>query len=173
MPRSKVGNRRAKSSAQSSIANSQFPIPHGWSRGSGYAHAVVADGRQVFIAGQIGWDPATETLVNGGFVAQTRQALANIVAVLSAAGATPQHLVRLTWFITDREAYLTGRTAIGTAYREVIGRHFPAMSVIVVSALVEPGAQIEIEATAVVPRRPRAKASARTGNSTGSTRRPR
>ena len=83
--------------------------------------------------------------------AQARQAFQNIVAVLAAAGATPDSLVRLTWFITDRDAYLRDTTGIGAAYREVIGRHFPAMSVLVVSALLEPGAVIEIEATAVVP----------------------
>src|SRR5690349_24936844 len=115
----------------SPIPNVLFPIPHGWQRGSGYSHAIAAQGRPLFIAGQIGWDPVTQTLVTGGFVAQTRQALANISAVLSAAGAEPAHLVRLTWFITDRDAYLHGREGIGAAYREVIGRHFPTMSVIV------------------------------------------
>jgi enamine deaminase RidA (YjgF/YER057c/UK114 family) len=83
--------------------------------------------------------------------AQTRQALANIAAVLAAAGAEPAHLVRLTWFITGREAYLRERRAIGAAYREVLGRHFPAMSVVVVATLLEPGAEVEIEATAVIP----------------------
>ena len=133
-----------------SILDSRFPIPDGWPRGSGYSHAVVAEGRQIFVAGQIGWDPVTRTVVPGGMAAQARQAFQNIVAVLTAAGATPDSLVRLTWFITDRDAYLRDTTAIGAAYREVIGRHFPAMSVLVVSALLEPGALIEIEATAVV-----------------------
>jgi len=140
------------------------PIPDGWERGSGYSHAVVAEGRQLFIAGQIGWDHATQTLVTGGFVAQTRQALANIVAVLAAGGAGPAHIVRLTWFITDRDAYLGASEAIGVAYRDVIGRHFPAMSVIVVSGLLASGAQVEIEATAVIP--------SRKNNSTGAKRRP-
>ena len=136
---------------QRSIPDSRFPIPDGWARGSGYSHAVAAEGRQIFIAGQIGWDPATMKVVPGGVVAQSRQAFANIAAVLAAAGATPANLVRLTWFITDRDAYLRERAAIGAAYREVLGRHFPAMSVVVVAGLLEPGAEVEIEATAVVP----------------------
>ena len=133
------------------IPHSLFPIPDGWPRGSGYSHAVVAEGRQLFISGQIGWNPITERLVDGGIAAQARQALANIAAVLAAAGAEPAHLVRLTWFITGRETYLRERRAIGAAYRELLGRHFPAMSVVVVSTLLEPGAEVEIEATAVIP----------------------
>ena len=128
----------------------RLPIPNGWPRGSGYSHAVVAEGRQMYIAGQIGWDPITRQVASG-IVAQTRQALENIVAVLRAGSARPEHLVRLTWFITDRDAYVREQRAIGAAYRDVIGRHFPAMSVIVVPALIEPGAEVEIEATAVVP----------------------
>ena len=155
----------------SSIPDSRFPIPDGWERGSGYSHAVLTEGRQLFIAGQIGWDHATQTLVTGGLVAQTRQALANIVAVLAAAGTEPARIVRLTWFITDRDAYLGARESLGVAYRDVIGRHFPPMSVIVVSALLEPGAQVEIEATAVIPSRLRAASSARKTKSTGVKRR--
>jgi len=128
-----------------------FPVPAGWSRGSGYSHAVVGEGRTVFLAGQIGWDPVTLVVAPGGLVAQTRQAFQNIVTLLAAAGAGAEHIVRLTWFITDREAYLRERAAIGAAYRDVIGRHFPAMSVVVVAALLEPGAVVEIEATAVIP----------------------
>ena len=131
----------------------QFPIPDGWGRGSGYSHVVVAEGKQIFIAGQIGWDPITRVVIPGGMVAQASQAFENISTVLDAAGATADHLVRLTWFITDRDAYLRDAKAIGAAYRDKLGRHYPAMSVIVVSALLEPGAVIEIEATAVVPAR--------------------
>lgn len=138
-------------SSRHSIPDFRFPIPDGWPRGSGYSHAVVAEGRQIFIAGQIGWDPVIMKVVSGGVVAQSRQAFANIAAVLAAAGATPAHLVRLTWFVTDRDAYLRERAAIGAAYREVLGRHFPAMSVVVVAGLLEPGAEVEIEATAVLP----------------------
>jgi enamine deaminase RidA (YjgF/YER057c/UK114 family) len=112
---------------------------------------VVSGGRGVYIAGQIGWDPISLQLAEGGLIAQTRQALRNLIAALAAAGAGPAHLVRLTWFVTDRDAYIAARQAIGEVYRDVIGRYFPAMSVIFVSALVEPGAVVEIEATAVVP----------------------
>ena len=125
--------------------------PSNWPLGAGYSHGFSAEGRAVFVAGQIGWDPITQTMVPGGMPAQVRQALANIVAVLEAAGAAAGHLVRLTWFITDREAYAQDRQAIGAAYREVIGRHFPPMSVIVVAGLLAPGAMVEIEATAVIP----------------------
>jgi len=127
------------------------PIPDGWPRGSGYSHAVSAEGRTLFLSGQIGWNPITERVVEGGMAAQGRQAFMNIVALLAAGGAEPTHLVRLTWFVTGREAYLRERRAIGAAYREIFGRHYPAMSVVVVSTLLEPGAEIEIEATAVVP----------------------
>ena len=125
--------------------------PSNWPLGSGYAHGFSAEGRAIFVAGQIGWDPVTLAIAPGGMPAQVRQALANVAAVLEAAGAEAGHLVRLTWFITDREAYLQDRKAIGAAYREVIGRHFPPMSVIVVAGLLEPGALVEIEATAVIP----------------------
>jgi enamine deaminase RidA (YjgF/YER057c/UK114 family) len=153
--------RRPEERVSLSVPDSQFPVPAGWSRGSGYSHAVAAEGRQLFIAGQIGWDPVSLKIVPGGIVAQSRQAFTNIAAVLASAGATPAHLVRLTWFITDRNAYLRERTAIGSAYREVLGRHFPAMSVVVVAGLLEPGAEVEIEATAVVP------SESGTGPSTG------
>ena len=149
---------RDRGPAESSIPDSRFPIPAlihptTWPAGSGYAHGISTEGRILFVAGQIGWDPVTQKLVAGGLAAQTRQALANIVAVLAAGAAEPAHLVRLTWFITDRAQYLRDRKAIGAAYREVIGRHFPPMSVVVVSALLEEGAEVEIEATAVVPSR--------------------
>src|SRR5262252_7155693 len=124
--------------------------PSDWPTGSGYSHGFAAEGRLLFVAGQIGWDPNTQA-VETGLVDQTRQALANIVTVLRAGGAAPTDLVRLTWFITDRDAYLRDRKAIGVAYRDVIGRHFPPMSVIVVAGLLEPGAMVEIEATAVIP----------------------
>ena len=124
--------------------------PDGWARPRGYANGVSATGRQIFVAGQIGWS-AEQQLVAGGLVEQTRQALANIVAILAVDGARPEHLVRLTWYVTDRASYLAEGTALGAAYREVIGRHFPAMSAVEVRALMEPGAVVEIEATAVVP----------------------
>ena len=123
--------------------------PEGWPKPSGYANAVSAEGRAVYVAGQVGWDPATQQIVPGGFAAQVRQALQNVVAALGAAGARPDQITRLTWYITDRDAYLNERKQIGAAYRDVIGRHFPAMSVVVVAGLIEAGAVVEIEATAI------------------------
>lgn len=125
--------------------------PVGWPRPSGYANAVSAAGRTVFVAGQIGWDPATATFRAVTFLDQVRQALENVVAALAAAGARPDQITRLTWYVTDRELYLSHRKAIGASYREIIGRHFPAMSVVVVAGLIEAAAQVEIEATAVIP----------------------
>jgi enamine deaminase RidA (YjgF/YER057c/UK114 family) len=125
--------------------------PAEWPRPSGYANAMVANGRVIALAGQIGWNPQTRRLVSDDFVAQVRQALKNIIQVLQAAGAGPQEIVRLTWFITDKQAYVSRRQEVGAAYREVMGKHFPAMSVVVVSALVEDRAKVEIEATAVLP----------------------
>ena len=124
--------------------------PEGWPRPRGYSNGVAATGRQLFLAGQIGWD-ASQRLVPGGLVPQAEQALRNIVAVLAADGATPEHLVRLTWYVTDRAAYLAAAAPLGEAYRRVIGRHFPAMTAVEVRALMEADAVVEIEATAVVP----------------------
>jgi enamine deaminase RidA (YjgF/YER057c/UK114 family) len=124
--------------------------PPAWAKPKGYAHGVVAAGRMVFLGGQVGWDE-TETVVSEDFVAQARQALGNIITILAEAGGRPDHIVRLTWFVTDRDAYLSSQEALGRAYREVMGRHYPAMSLVVVAALVEAGAQVEIEATAVLP----------------------
>lgn len=111
---------------------------------------MSARGRQVHVAGQIGWDE-NGRLVSTELVAQARQALRNIVTVLACDDARPEHLVRLTWYVIDRNAYIASGSALGEAYREVIGHHFPAMSAVEVSALIEPGALVEIEATAVVP----------------------
>jgi enamine deaminase RidA (YjgF/YER057c/UK114 family) len=123
--------------------------PAGWAPPRGYANGVAAEGRQVFVGGQIGWD-ANQRFVSDDFAAQARQALANIVAVLAEAGARPEHLVRLTWYVTSRDEYNAALGEIGAAYRELIGRHYPAMSVVVVAGLLEPRAKVEIEATAVV-----------------------
>lgn len=125
--------------------------PDGWPRPKGYANGVAARGRTLWVAGQIGWDPVTGQVVSDNFAAQARQALVNLTAVLRTGGAEPHHLVRLTWFITDKAAYLAAQRQIGRAYREVLGKHFPAMSVVVVAALLEERARVEIEATAVVP----------------------
>jgi enamine deaminase RidA (YjgF/YER057c/UK114 family) len=125
--------------------------PKHWARAKGFANGVVAEGRLVFVAGQVGWNPKQE-FESDDFVAQVEQALANIVAVLAEAGAGPEHLVRLTWYVTDNNEYLSRLSEVGNAYRRVIGRHFPAMTLVQVMALVEHGAKVEIEATAVVPR---------------------
>jgi len=124
--------------------------PQGWPRPRGYANGMSASGRTIFVAGQVGWD-AQQRIVEGGIVAQTRQALANIVAILAVDDARPEHLVRLTWYVTDRAEYLAAAAPLGAVYREILGRHFPAMSAVQVTALMEPGAVVEIEATAVVP----------------------
>jgi enamine deaminase RidA (YjgF/YER057c/UK114 family) len=128
-----------------------FHEPEGWARPRGYANAVSAAGRVVFIAGQIGWDPATSKFLSDDFPEQVRQALQNVVTALAAAGAGPDQITRLVWYITDRDVYLKHQREIGASYREIIGRHFPVMSVVVVRGLVEPRAQVEIEATAVIP----------------------
>ncbi len=125
--------------------------PDGWALPRGYANGMSARGRVVVTAGQIGWDPATGTFASDDFAAQAAQAFRNVAAVLAAAGAGPEHLVRLTWYVTDRAAYLASLKEVGAAYREVFGRHYPAMAVVVVSALIEERAKVEIEATAVVP----------------------
>lgn len=124
--------------------------PDGWARPRGYSNGISATGRTIYVAGQIGWT-ADQRIVPGGLVAQTKQALTNIVAVLAADGARPEHLVRLTWYVTNRTDYLAAGAALGTVYREVIGRHFPAMSAVQVVALMEAEAVVEIEATAIVP----------------------
>lgn len=130
-----------------------FHEPEGWAKPAGYANAVSAEGRTVFVAGQIGWDPATGRFPSTRFPDQVHQALKNIVAALAAAGARPDQITRLTWYVTDRDLYLDHRKEIGASYREIIGRHYPAMSVVVVAGLIEPGAQVEIEATAVMAAR--------------------
>jgi enamine deaminase RidA (YjgF/YER057c/UK114 family) len=128
----------------------QILHPPGWAAAKGYANGVAASGRLVFVGGQIGWD-AAQRLVAPDFVAQARQALANIVAVLAEAGGGPEHLVRLTWYVVDRREYVASWPALGAVYREQVGRHFPAMTAVEVAGLVEAGARVEIEATAVIP----------------------
>lgn len=122
--------------------------PPGWPEPRGYANGIEATGRLVFVGGQIGWD-ASGTFASG-LAAQVGQALENIVAVLAEAGAGPEHVARLTWYVTDRTEYLAQQKEIGAAYRAVMGRHFPAMAVVEVVALVEEQAKVEIEATAVI-----------------------
>lgn len=125
--------------------------PGNWKRPSGYSNAVAAQGRMVFVAGQVGWNPETETFETDAFHAQVRQALSNVRDALAAAGASPTHLVRLTWYVTDKQRYLDELREVGLAYREIIGKVFPAMSLMRVADLLEDRALVEIEATAVVP----------------------
>ena len=124
--------------------------PPGWVRPKGYSNGIAARGRTVVVAGMVGWT-AQERFETDDFVGQAAQALRNIVAVLAEAGARPDHLVRLTWFVTDKREYLAAGKDLGAAYRAVIGRHYPVMSVVEVKGLIEDGAKLEIEATAVVP----------------------
>jgi enamine deaminase RidA (YjgF/YER057c/UK114 family) len=123
--------------------------PPGWAKARGYANGIAAEGRLVFVAGQIGWD-ADQRFASDDFAAQVRQALANVVAVLACAGAKPGHIARMTWYVTSRDEYNAALAEIGAAWRELIGRHYPAMSVVVVAGLLEPRAKVEIEATAVL-----------------------
>lgn len=125
--------------------------PPGWAQPKGYVNGMAAQGRLVFVAGQIGWNPETGQFETDDFAEQTAQALHNVVAVLTEAGAEPRHLTRMTWYITDKAAYLGSLREIGRAWRDMLGKHYPAMAVVVVSALIEDRAKVEIEATAVVP----------------------
>ena len=124
--------------------------PEGWARPRGYSNGVAARGRQIFVAGQIGWNAQCKFEATD-FVGQFRQALENVVAVLAQGGAGPEHVTTMTWFITDKVAYLRDANAIGGVWREIMGRNYPAMAVVQVTALVEDAALIEIQAQAVVP----------------------
>ena len=124
--------------------------PPGWPRPKGYANGVSARGRMVFTAGVVGWDEA-ERFVADDLAGQFRQVLKNILAILAEDGAGPEHVVRMTCYVTSRDEYVAQAADIGAAWRETMGRHYPAMAVVEVSALVEPAAKVEIEAIAVVP----------------------
>lgn len=124
--------------------------PPGWARPRGYANGVAASGRMVFVSGMIGWD-GQGVFHTDDFAGQVRQALHNIVAVLAQAEARPEHIVRMTWYVVDKHEYVSAYKAIGAAYREIIGPHYPAMTAVQVAALVEDRARVEIEVTAVVP----------------------
>ena len=124
--------------------------PDAWKRPRGYSNGIAARGEQIFVAGQIGWNEREE-IVSADFAEQTAQALRNVVAVLRAAGAKPQHLVRLTWYVTDKREYGAARKRVGEIYREIVGEVYPAMTLVQVADLLEDGAKVEIEATAVVP----------------------
>jgi len=127
-----------------------FLQPPDWVRPSGYSNGVLAEGRLVFVAGQIGWD-ARQRLVSDDLAEQTEQALRNVAAVLAEAGGRPEHVARMTWYVTDKRAYNAATRDIGRAYRAVFGAHYPAMTLVQVADLLEDGALVEIEAPAVVP----------------------
>ena len=142
--------REAEAGLRGQLMSSEFLQPPGWAAPKGYSNGVSARGRQIYLAGQIGWNESQQ-LVSSRFAVQVRQALQNIMVLLAQAGGRPEHLVRLTWFVTNLDEYRAELKEIGAAYRDVIGRHYPPMSVVQVVALVEQGAKVEIEATAVVP----------------------
>jgi enamine deaminase RidA (YjgF/YER057c/UK114 family) len=124
--------------------------PPGWARPKGYSNAVVGRGTIVMVAGQIGWN-AQQQFESDDFIAQVRQALTNTVEVLAAAGAKPDHVARMTWYVTDKQRYLARVSEVGAAWRDIMGRNYPAMTLLEVSGLVEDRALIEIESTAIIP----------------------
>lgn len=128
----------------------QILQPPTWTKPRGYSNGVAANGRVVFIAGQVGWNASGQFETND-FVGQARQALTNIVTVLAEAGGRPEHIARLTWYVVNKDEYLASYRALGRAYRDVMGSHYPAMTAVQVAALVEDGAKVEIEATAMIP----------------------
>jgi enamine deaminase RidA (YjgF/YER057c/UK114 family) len=128
----------------------QILQPPGWAKPKGYTNGIVAQGRLVFVAGQVGWDE-TGTFQVHDFAGQVHQCLKNTLTVLAEAGAGPEHIVRMTWYITDREEYLANLESMGRVYRELMGRHFPTMTMVEVTALIESEAKVEVETTAVVP----------------------
>jgi enamine deaminase RidA (YjgF/YER057c/UK114 family) len=125
-------------------------LPPGWKQPKGYANGIEAQGRLIFVAGQIGWT-AEETFETDDLVGQVRQALENVMAVIEEGGAKAHHIVRMTWYVIDKREYLAARKEIGKAYRDIIGEHYPAMTLVEVKALLEDRAKVEIEATAVIP----------------------
>ena len=124
--------------------------PAGWKKAAGYANGILAEGRTVWVGGQVGWN-GDQIFEAKDLVGQTRQTLANIAAILAVAGARPEHIVRMTWYVKDKKDYLANLKGVGEAYRAVMGRHFPAMTMVQVAGLVEDEALVEIEATAVLP----------------------
>lgn len=128
----------------------QILLPPSWARPRGYSNGILAHGKLVFVAGQIGWD-AQCRFQTSDLTEQVRQALENVVAVLAQAGARPEHIVRMTWYVIDKHEYIAAYPSIGAVYRQVIGAHYPVMTAVQVSALLEDQAKVEIEATAVIP----------------------
>ena len=123
--------------------------PKGWMKPSGYSHALSGEGRLIVTAGQVGWNPSNGAIESDDFATQAGQALRNVVTLVEAAGAKKEDLVRLTWFVTSRDEYLDSRPKLGAIYREILGKSYPAMSVVVVAGLLEPRAKVEIEGTAI------------------------
>ncbi|QQO12670.1 RidA family protein [Bradyrhizobium diazoefficiens] len=142
----------AKPEAGATAATGSLPVlqPSGWPQPKGYANGIIAGGRLIVTGGVVGWDIAGRFA--GGFVAQVRQTLENIVAILAEGGARPDHLVRLTWYVVDMDEYVSNLEPLGKIYRDVIGAHYPSMALVQVVRLVESSARLEIEATAIVPR---------------------
>lgn len=128
----------------------QIINPEGWSRPRGYSNGILAEGKTLYVGGQIGWDE-NEQFHSDDFIEQMAQALKNTIAILEAGGARPEHIVRMTWYITDREEYLKRLKEMGQVYRDIIGRHFPVMAMVQVVALMEERAKVEVETTAVIP----------------------
>lgn len=128
----------------------QIINPEGWPRPRGYSNGILAEGKTLYVGGQIGWDE-NEQFHSDDFIEQMAQALKNTVAILEAGGARPEHIVRMTWYITDREEYLKRLKEMGQVYRDIIGRHFPVMAMVQVVALMEERAKVEVETTAVIP----------------------
>ena len=128
----------------------QFIQPDGWPRPRGYSNGIIAEGKTLYVGGQIGWDEH-EQFQSDDFAEQVRKTLENTVAILEAGGAKPEHITRMTWYITNKQEYLGALKAVGQAYRDTIGRHFPVMAMLQVVALMEDRAKVEIETTAVIP----------------------
>ena len=124
--------------------------PPDWAPPKGYANGIAARGTTIFVGGQIGWN-GQQQFESDDFVTQARQALRNVLAILAEAGAGPEHITRMTWYVTDKREYVASYRALGAAYREVVGRHFPAMTAVQVAALIEDRAKVEIEVTAMLP----------------------
>lgn len=134
-----------------STSSFEFLHPDNWVASKGYTNGIAAEGRQVFVAGQVGWNAYAE-FESDDFVAQVEQALSNVMQILVKAGGKPNHLVRLNWYLIDKAEYVARQKEVGEVYRRVIGRHFPAMTLLIVTGLLEAGAKVEIEATAVIPK---------------------
>ena len=132
-----------------STSSFEFLHPDNWVASKGYTNGVAAEGRQIFVAGQVGWNAYAE-FESDDFVAQVEQALSNVMQILVKAGGKPNHLVRLNWYLTDKAEYVARQKEVGEVYRRVIGRHFPAMTLLIVTGLLEAGAKVEIEALSLI-----------------------